>query len=158
MSKMSFAKVSMGMVLAAAVLGLGAIGCGGGDTLTAGSFCSQVGAATCDRALACQLITSAEKGTCTTQFQASCCGNDNSCGDKPADAAEEMAARQLISQCTAAFKTFSCTDLGAGNAPAECGGTLAATSGLTSAPAAPDFAQAGAKAREALSGTSSAAH
>lgn len=148
MGKLSFSNVSIGMVLAA-VLGLG-LGCGGSDTLTAGSACSQVGNATCDREVACGGITAANKGACTTEFQALCCGNDNSCGDKPADATEEMLARQFISQCTTALKSFSCAELAAGNAPNECGGTLAATSALTSASTETNFSRAGAQVGKAF--------
>lgn len=135
MKNAPIAKVGRFLVVAAAMLTLGAAfaaaGCGGSDTLTKGSFCSQTGTATCDRAVTCTLITAAERGQCLTEFQGECCGNDSSCGDKPTDATQEAALRQILSSCVSALKTFQCSSLGAGDVPTECGG---ATLAFTAAP------------------------
>ena len=146
---------TVGRVLAfvalAAGAGLAGIDCGGSDPLTKGSFCSQIGAATCDRALVCTLITSAEKGLCTSEFQSACCTSDSSCGDKPADASQEMVLRQVLTSCKAAFKTFDCAHLDMGNAPAECTTVAASTAALSSSAGSSNVAAAGAKASRAFS-------
>jgi hypothetical protein len=157
MNDVAIAKVGRFLVLAAAMATLGATfaaaGCGGSDTLTKGSFCSQTGAATCDRAVMCTLVTSAERSQCLTEFQGACCGDDMSCGDTPTDPAQETALRQILSSCVAAFKTFDCSSLEAGDSPAECGGGAALQRGaLTSAaPPATSIAKAGAVAGRSFS-------
>jgi hypothetical protein len=151
MKNTSSAKVSR-VVLALGVLfatGVGSLSCGSSEPLTKGSFCSKTGAATCDRMQVCAIITSAERAECGTLFQQGCCGDDGSCGDKLANATEEMMANQLIAACTMAFKTFDCTALANQQVPVECGGDGAQLQ--SPAPASADaVTNAGARAGRAF--------
>ena len=126
--------------------GVASLSCGSSEPLTKGTFCSKTGAAACDRMLACMIITSADRAECGTLFQQGCCTDDNTCGDKPANATEEMQINEGIAACTTAFKTFDCTALANQQVPVECGGDPVAQ--LTSAaPASTDVVtKAGARA------------
>ncbi len=129
--------------------GVASLSCGSSDPLTKGSFCSKTGAATCDRVVVCGLITSAERAECTMLFQQGCCTDDGSCGDKPANATEEMMLNQFIAACTMAFKTFDCTALANQQVPVECGGDAAQLQ--SPAPASADaVTNAGARAGRAF--------
>jgi len=107
--------------------------CGGDEPLTKGKYCSQLGAAICDRGIACGAITTLGRKNCLDQFQAGCCSDDNSCGDtQPSKQAEDM-LKGYLATCTNALHTADCASLEAGTLPAAC----ASVGGLTVAPPAP---------------------
>jgi hypothetical protein len=118
----------------ALVVGL-ALGCGSDERLSLGEYCSRIGAAVCDRGIACGLATAAERPMCLTEFQAGCCMDDGACGERAMTDAEEMEAEMLITACTGALPTYDCAMLGAGNIPVECGGTAAASALTYATPA-----------------------
>jgi hypothetical protein len=129
----------VGLILTLA-LGLFAIaatsGCGGDDGLmTKGTYCSRIGGPVCDRAIACGLGPASDRSSCLSSFQAGCCGDDGSCGQRATDSSQQMLLEQIVSDCSAAVSTFDCTELANGDAPVECGGT--APSGPSSTPSSP---------------------
>jgi hypothetical protein len=116
------------------LVGLLALQASGGDgPFTKGNYCSQLGAAICDRGIACRALTTLDRKTCLDQFQAGCCSDDNSCGDtQPSKQAEDM-LKGYLATCTNALRTADCASLEAGTLPAAC----ASVGGLTVAPPAP---------------------
>jgi hypothetical protein len=134
MNKASIANVRWSLVLAAAAAGALAVTSCGSDTLTKGSFCTNIAAAACDRGIACGFGTAADRAPCINASVADCCTTDMTCNDKPDNATQEMLLRQVEANCTTALKTFDCTSLMNGDVPAECTTVPAAAAPLTSAP------------------------
>ncbi len=128
----------VGLILTLA-LGLFAIaatnGCGDDGLMTKGTYCSRIGGPVCDRAIACGLGPASDRSGCLSTFQAGCCGDDGSCGQRATDSSQQMLLEQIVSDCTAAIQTFDCTELANGDAPVECGGT--APSGPSSSSSSP---------------------
>ena len=113
------------------LIGVILAGCGSSDGLiTKGEFCSRTAAPLCDRFVSCGLLTAAQRSQCTTDFQTGCCNDDNSCGERAANMAEETAIEQTIAACSAAAPTADCAQLAAGNPPVACGGSAALESQL----------------------------
>lgn len=105
--------------------GVPAVSCGGGGggsgtgALTKGAFCSRIGAAVCDRAVVCGLVTTSERSECLRMFQQGCCEEDSSCGDR-VDESARAAMEEYLAECTQAFSTWACSELEKGNIPPEC--------------------------------------
>jgi hypothetical protein len=105
-------------------LSIAASSCGSSDGfMTKGDFCSRLAGPTCNRVIACGLAAASEQSYCVSQYQASCCQDDGSCGDRAINQQDEMTLETIATQCTAALMTFDCTELASGNAPVACGGT-----------------------------------
>ncbi|HLK89134.1 MAG TPA: hypothetical protein VKZ18_04515 [Polyangia bacterium] len=122
--------------------------CGSGNGLmTKGEFCSRLATPTCNREIACGNLASTQLSYCLTSFQSGCCTDDNSCGQQLMNSTQETEAESVISSCSAALSTASCSDLAAGNVPVACGGTSTA---YYAAPAVAAPHQAGAAARALL--------
>jgi hypothetical protein len=128
-------------LLSTALVALAPSGCGD-DPLTLGKYCSSTGTAYCDRAVTCDVLTSAERSACVTDFQAACCGDDSTCGELP-DPGREDDVQRLLNACVGALKTFDCASVAAQEAPAEC---LGQTSALLSSAASPKAASFDARA------------
>ncbi len=94
---------------------------GGGGALTKGGFCSDLVGAYCSRAVACQLVTAANKADCVSDGKKECCEDDNSCGEK-AEKDEEAELKEGLSECTSALAKFECTQLAMGELPVACDG------------------------------------
>ena len=128
MGKTRGVKVSLfGLVILVATAG----GCGSDGLITKGEFCSRTGGPICDRFISCGLVTAADKGDCTAEYQVGCCGDDNSCGERSSSKDAEMQIEAFIADCTAAAPTADCTELANGNPPVACGGTAIASLSLT---------------------------
>jgi hypothetical protein len=98
--------------------------CGSSDGLiTKGEYCSRIATPTCNRAIACGLVTASQQAYCMTEFQAGCCQDDGTCGDHAMNQQDQAALETVITECSAAWPTFDCTMLAAGDAPVACGGT-----------------------------------
>lgn len=98
-----------------------AMSCGGG--YTKGTFCSDFGSALCHREVECQLDSSLS--ACESDFHTACCGSDGTCGDKPASAADESAAKAFVADCSAALDNYDCYSLSQGSLPYACAGYAA---------------------------------
>jgi hypothetical protein len=104
-------------------LSIAASSCGSSDGfMTKGDYCSRLATPTCNRAIACGIATSSQKSYCVSEFQASCCQDDGTCGDKVTNQQDETTLETVITDCSAALATFDCTMLAAGDAPVACGG------------------------------------
>lgn len=97
--------------------------CGGDGFMSKGDYCSRLGTATCNRALACGITTASQQSYCMTEFQGGCCQDDSSCGERAANQQDQTALETIITDCSSALMTFDCTMLAAGDAPIACGGT-----------------------------------
>jgi len=142
------------------VLGLGLLtiaggsnGCGDDGLMTKGTYCSRIAGPVCDREIACGLGPSSDRSGCLSAFQQGCCQNGNTCGERASDQTEQMLLEQIITECSAAIKTFDCAQLQAQNAPLECGGSAASPAETTPpAPAAPSIAAVREAGRQAARG------
>ena len=108
-------------------LAIAASSCGSSDGLiTKGEYCSRLATPTCNRVIACGLATASDKSYCVTEFQASCCQDDGSCGERATNQQEQAQLEAIITDCSAALTSFDCTVLASGDAPIACGGTSTA--------------------------------
>jgi hypothetical protein len=135
MANTNFAKTAWlsGVVLVAAAVA----GCGSDGLITKGEFCQRTGSPVCDRFVSCGVIAASMKSACTSDYQAGCCGDNNSCGDRAETKDEESQIEALIADCTAALPTADCAQLAAGNPPIACGGNAAVASLLYTPAASP---------------------
>jgi hypothetical protein len=105
---------------------IAASSCGSDGFMTKGDYCSRLSGPLCNREVACGNIAATDQAACVSGFQSGCCQDDGTCGERATNQQDETALETIITDCTNAASTASCTDLAAGNPPVACGGTSTA--------------------------------